>query len=433
MTDTLFAPDYKDKPYWWEAAPRPELPPIAPPARADVAIVGSGYTGLAAAIELARGGRQVVVLDAEDAGWGCSSRNGGQISTSIKPSFSELEALHGRDVGFRIRREGINALAWIAEFIEREKIDCDFARVGRFHAAHNAAAFETLARDAVSQPKGLEVEVYVVPREDQRREIGSDRYHGGIVYPAHASLQPAKYHLGLLDRALTAGAQVISHCPVLSIAKENDGFRLSTPRGNLQARDVLVATNGYTSALTPWLRRRVIPIGSYIIATEMLDPAVARDLIPNNRVVSDTRKLVFYYRLSEDRRRMVFGGRVALKENDPRVSAPRLHAHMTRIYPQLATAKVTHSWMGYVAYTFDTLPHLGRQEDGIHYCMGYCGSGVSLASYFGTRVAQQILGKPEGRTALDGVQFQTRPFYNGDPWFLGAAITYYKLRDLLNI
>ena len=433
MSDSIFAADYRDRPYWWDAAPRPELPPVAPLTRADVAVVGSGYTGLAAALELARGGQQVAVLDAQDAGWGCSSRNGGQVSTSIKPSFAELEALHGRDTASRIRREGINALAWLGEFIERERIDCDWQRVGRFHAAHNPAAFETLARDATSQPKGLEVEVFVVPCEEQRREIGSDRYHGGVVFPAHASLHPAKYHLGLLALAQAAGAQVVSHCPVLSIQRESDGYRLATPRGNLQARDVLVATNGYTGPITPWLRRRVIPIGSYIIATELLDPALARRLIPNNRVISDTRKLIFYYRLSEDRRRMVFGGRVALKESDPRVSAPRLHAHMTRIFPELAPVRITHSWMGFVAYTFDTLPHLGRQEDGIHYCMGYCGSGVSLAGYFGTRIAQQILGRAEGATALDGIQFQTRPFYGGDPWFLSAAITYYKLRDRLNL
>ena len=150
-------------------------------------------------------------------------------------------------------------------------------------------------------------------------------------------------------------------------------------------------------------------------------------------MLTDTRKLVFYYRLSEDRRRMVFGGRVALKETDPKVSAPRLHAHMTQIFPELATAKVSHSWMGFVAYTFDTLPHLGRMNDGLYYCGGYCGSGVSLASYFGTRIGQQVLGKPEGRTALDGVSFPTRPFYSGNPWFLGPAIVYYKIRDRLNI
>ncbi len=433
MTESLFSADYKNQPYWWEAAPRPELPANAPPGRCDVAIVGSGYTGLAAAIELARGGRHVAVLDAEDAGWGCSSRNGGQVGTSIKPSFEDLKGLHGEDVAFRIRKEGQNALAWIGDFIARERIDCDWQKVGRFHAAHNAAAYETLARDVTNQPKGLEVEAFVVTRESQRSEIGSERYHGGVIFPAHASLHPGKYHLALLARAQEAGATILSRCPATAIQREGDGFRLTTPRGNLQAREVIVATNGYTGRLTPWLRRRVIPIGSYIIATEPLDPGLARRLIPKNRVLSDSRKLVFYYRLSEDGRRMVFGGRVALKETDPKVSAPRLHHHMTRIFPELAATRISHSWMGFVAYTFDTLPHLGRQADGIHYCMGYCGSGVSLASYFGTRLAQQLLGKPEGRTALDGLMFQTRPFYTGDPWFLAASIAYYKLRDRLNI
>lgn len=433
MTDDLFAASYKNQPYWWEAAPQPSLPPVAPPARCDVAIVGSGYTGLCAAIELARGGQHVVVLDAEDAGWGCSTRNGGQVSTSIKPGFDELAERHGKDVAFAIRREGFNALQWIGDFIAQEKIDCNWERVGRFHGAHNSAAFEKLAHDATHQTKGLEAEAQVVPRSEQRSEIGSDRYFGGVVYPRQASLHPAKYHLGLLARAQSAGASIVTRCPVLSIAKDGHMFKLATPRGSLQARDVVVATNGYTGALTPWLRRRVIPIGSYIIATELLDPALANKLIPKNRVISDSRKLVFYYRLSEDRRRMVFGGRVALKETDPKVSAPRLHAHMTSIFPELAATKVTHSWMGFVAYTFDTMPHLGRMTDGIHYCAGYCGSGVSLASYFGTRIGQQVLGKPEGRTGLDGLSFPTRPFYSGDPWFLGPAIMYYKVRDKLNI
>jgi len=197
----------------------------------------------------------------------------------------------------------------------------------------------------------------------------------------------------------------------------------------MRAREVIVATNGYTTPVTPWLRRRIIPIGSHIIATESLPAGLAKQLIPNNRAVSDTRKVIFYYRLSEDGQRLLFGGRVAAQETDPELSACRLHRQMTRIFPQLAPIRISRSWGGFIAYTFDALPHLGRQADGIHYCMGYCGSGVSLAPYFGTRLAQQLLGKPEGHTALDGLAFQTRPFYTGKPWFLPAAIAYYRLRD----
>lgn len=431
MNNPLFTADYKSEPYWREAVPRPICATSVLPVRCDVAIVGSGFTGLAAAIELARGGRQVTVLDAEDAGWGCSTRNGGQISSSIKPSFAELASRHGQAAAFGIRREGLNALAWIEDFIKHEQIDCDFARTGRFHAAHTAAAFAGLASQAANQPKGLEVEVHVVPRAEQGAEVGTDLYHGGLIYPSHASLHPAKFHRGLLDRAQRSGAMVITHCPVTAIAPDGSEFRIVTSRGLTRARDVIVATNGYTSALTPWLQRRVIPIASYIIATEPLAPGLGKRLIPNNRVVTDTRKVIFYYRLSQDGQRMLFGGRVAAKGVESAVSALPLRRRMIQVFPELAQSRITHSWGGFIGYTFDALPHLGRSADGIHYCMGYCGSGVSLAPYFGTRLAQQILGNPDGRTALDGLAFQTRPFYSGNPWFLPAAIAYYRLRDLI--
>ncbi|HEY7690625.1 MAG TPA: FAD-binding oxidoreductase [Dongiaceae bacterium] len=429
--DSVFAHDYKNSPYWWEAAPRPQLAESDPPAKADVAIVGSGYTGLCAAIETARGGRQTLVFDAEDAGWGCSTRNGGQVSFSLKPGFEELAARHGNERALAILQEGHNALAWIERFIADEGIDCGFARVGRFHAAHNAVQYESLARRLQTQQKGLEQEAHMVPRAEQRTELGSDAYYGGAVYLRHASLDPALYHQGLLDRAVAAGASIHPRCPVTAIERDGDGFRVATPRGAVRVRDVILATNGYTGAVTPWFRRRVIPIGSYIIATEPLAPELMAKLMPKNRVVSDTRKLVYYYRASPDRRRILFGGRVAYKETDPKVSAPRLHAELARLFPELSGTKVSHSWMGFVAYTFDTMPHVGRR-DGIYYAMGYCGSGISLASYFGMRVGRQLLGLKDGATPLDGLAYPTRPYYWGNPWFLAAAIRYYRWHDRQN-
>jgi glycine/D-amino acid oxidase-like deaminating enzyme len=433
MGNSIFAPGYRSEPYWWGIDPWFTPAPGGPPARCDVAIVGSGYTGLAAAIELARGGRRVAILEAEDAGGGCSSRNGGQVSTSVKPSFAELRRLHGEKTAFGIRREGLNALQWIEDFIEREKIDCNYERVGRFQAAHTAGAFAQLARDAKNQPKGLSVDFHLVSRQEQRKEIGSDFYHGGIVYPADGLLHPAKYHRGMLEKALAAGATISTRCPVTAIERQRSGFDVQSLRGTVQAREVIIATNGYTTDLTPWLRRRIIPIGSYIIATQLLEVALTQKLIPNNRAMSDTRKLIFYYRLSEDRKRVIFGGRVAARESNPRLSAPMLHRHMTQIFPELASTQITHSWGGTVAYTFDTLPHFGRGPDGLHYCLGYCGSGVSLASYFGTRLAQQLLGRREGATALDNLEFKTRPLYNGYPWFLPLAVAYYRVRDRLQL
>ncbi|MEO7853624.1 MAG: FAD-binding oxidoreductase [Rubrivivax sp.] len=428
MTSTLFADDAKFAPCWWDDVPRPSMPEAKLPSHADVVVVGSGYTGLHAALQTARGGRSTLVLDAEDAGWGCSTRNGGQVSTSVKPGFAALARRHGEQRARDIVQEGQRSLSWFGEFIATEKIDCDFGVVGRFHAAHNAHQFEQLAQAVENQLKGLEVKANVVPRAEQRTELGTDAYWGGVVYQQHASVHPARYHQGLLDRVAQAGATLIARCPVTRIDREGNGFVVHCGQGKVIARDVVIATNGYTGTLTPWLRRRVIPIGSYIIATEALSPELMQRLMPKNRIVSDTRRVVFYYRASPDQRRIVFGGRVSVSETDPAISGPLLHADLSGLFPELREVRISHSWCGFVAYTFDELMHIGR-HDGMHYAMGYCGSGVGMGSYLGMRLGQQVLGLNEGRTAFDATTFQTRPLYTGKPWFLAASIRYYRWRD----
>lgn len=414
--------------YWLgDVGPAPEFSGSLPKT-ADVVVVGSGYTGLNAAIELARGGRSALVLEAEDPGYGCSTRNGGQISTSIKPTFEKLAAKHGQHKARAIRGEGAAALAWIGDFIRTEGIDCDFRTVGRFHAAHTPECYETLVRDAERLQSQEGIESFAVSRAEQYRELGTDTYYGGVVYPKHCSLHPAKYHRGLLRLASEAGAQILGHCAVTAVERNVKGFRVTTARGHVDARDVVVATNGYTTGLTPWMQRRVIPIGSYIIATEELPETLVDQLFPTDRIASDTFKVLYYYRASPDRRRILFGGRVSAAETDPKVSGPRLRESMCRIFPQLKDRQITHSWAGTVAYTFDELAHTGTY-DGVHYAMGYCGSGVSMASYLGMRTGQKILGLAEGATAFDDLPFPTRPLYTGKPWFLPAAVAWYRWRD----
>jgi glycine/D-amino acid oxidase-like deaminating enzyme len=428
----LFTDDFKTTPYWWERTPRPEIAMAALPGYVDVAVIGSGYTGLSAALQLVRGGRDTLVLDAEAIGWGCSTRNGGQISTSIKPGFADLARRHGPERARAIHQTGRDALAWIGRFVAEEGIDCDFRIAGRFHAAHNPAAFRALTSAVANQPKGLEIEAHVVPRAEQHRELVTDAYHGGVVYPRHAAVDPARFHAGLLKRYLTGGGRTAPHAAVTAVRRDGDEFQLETTRGRLRAREVVVATNGYSGKAVPWLRRRIIPIGSYIIATEPLPPGLVERLMPADRIVSDSRRLVYYYRASPDRRRILFGGRVSFAETDPRRSGPLLRAELVRLFPELATARISHSWFGLVAYTFDTLAHAG-EADGLHYAAGYCGSGVSMASYLGTRLGQRILGRPEGRTGLDDLPFQTRPLYHGNPWFLAPSVMLYRWRDRLNL
>jgi glycine/D-amino acid oxidase-like deaminating enzyme len=428
MSSGLFTEDLKLTPYWWDDVPRPPLPQVAPPSKADVVVIGSGYTGLCAALETARGGRATVVLDAQDAGWGCSTRNGGQISTSVKAGYAALAHRFGPDRAFRIVREGQNSLAWTAEFVARECIDCDFRIAGRFHAAHNPARYEALAQQIASQPKGLEIDAHMVARAEQWSELGTDAYFGGVVYERHASVNPARLHQGMLDRVIGAGTAVIPHCRAVAIHRDGSSFRVDCEGGSIAARNVVVATNGYTGRLTPWLRRRVIPIGSYIIATEPLPAGTMARLMPRDRVVSDTRKVVYYYRASPDRQRILFGGRVSFNETDPKISGPRLHAELVRLFPELSGIRISHSWAGFVAYTFDEMMHVGAR-DGLYYAMGYCGSGVGMAGYLGTRIGQQVLGREEGATAFDGLPFGSRPFYRGNPWFLAPSVAYYRWRD----
>ncbi|MFO1303219.1 MAG: FAD-binding oxidoreductase [Burkholderiales bacterium] len=419
-------------PYWWDDVPRPALPEGSVPPEVDVAIVGSGYTGLHAAIVTARGGRHTVVFDAEDAGYGCSTRNGGQISTSVKPPYALLEKRYGPGRAVAIVKEGQNSLAWIGQFVRRENLDCNFRVAGRFHAAHNAAKFKALVQAVEQQRKGLEVPAHIVPRSEQHREIDTDLYHGGALYEAHASIHPARYHDGLLRLAQAAGAQMVPRCRVTAIERDGDRYRVTTTRGVTRSRDVVVGTDGYTSALTPWLARRVIPIGSYVIATEPLPRATIDRLIPRDRIVSDTRKVVFYYRASPDRTRILFGGRVSLDETDPSVSGPLLRADLVKIFPELARVGISHSWCGTVAYTFDETMHIGRHE-GVHFATGYCGSGVGMGSYLGMRLGQRVLGLAEGRTAFDGLPFPTRPFYTGRPWFLAPSIRWFRFVDSLPV
>ncbi len=429
---SLFTDQFKTIPYWWDtvASLTDELTPL--PVSVDVLVIGAGYTGLNAAIQTSRGGRSTLVLDAEDAGWGCSTRNGGQISTSLKPGLDTLQKRHGERIGRELMAEGQRSLSWIGDFIADENIDCDFTVCGRFHAAHNAARYGHLARQAEVSAKDLGTEAFAVPRAEQHRELGTDTYYGGVVFPQHASLNPAKYHRGLMTLAQAAGAEVRGHCAVTNLEKSGDGYLVHTPGGVVRAGKVVVATNGYTGSLTPWLRRRVIPIGSYVIATDELPAHVMDQLMPRNRIVSDSRRVVYYYRPSPDRKRIVFGGRVSHNETDPLKSAPLLMRDLRYIFPELQTVKVSHSWMGFVAYTFDTLMHMGKR-DGLHYAMGYCGSGVGMASYLGMRLGQQVIGLPDGRTAFDDLPFPTRPLYTGNPWFLGASVMYYRWLDRLPI
>lgn len=431
VKDHIFSKDYVSKPYWWERTPRPKIQDYPLPKSSDVVILGSGYTGLSAAIQTTQYNLQTVVIDANDAGWGCSTRNGGQISSSIKGSYAELSQQYGENQAIALIKTGKEAFRWIEKFIHKNNIDCDYLNSGRFHGAHTPNEFRYMCKTLDQTPESLKKGVYTVNIEQQTTEIGSQYYYGGTINPDCSSIDPARYHRALLDISMQQGCQIITNCKGTHIQKQNGIFRVSTSKGTIQARDVIVATNGYTDNSMPWIHRRVIPIGSYIIATEPLPEGMIDELLPTNRVITDTLKLVVYYRACPERKRILFGGRVSIGETEPTISAPMLRKLMLERFPALSDFRITHSWMGFVAYTFDQLPHMG-EHDGVHYCLGYCGSGISLSSYLGAETGLRVAGKTSQDSALDKHNLQGRFYYWGNPWFLKPSVLYYRTRDRLS-
>ena len=367
------------------------------------------------------------MLEAGDPGEGASSRNAGFCGRSFTPGFTALARKTSLGNAITIYREGETALEYLVDLIEREQINCHFARMGRFTGAHVPGHYESMARetDALRQHLGTEVEM--VPKGEQHREVGSDAYHGGQLMLRDGGLHPALFLQGLADRAASAGATVVGHTPATAIARESASFTVTTPRGRIAARDVIVATNGYTGPVTPWLRRRLVSVGAYIITTEPVGPDVKADLFPSGRLIIDSRRLRFFCRPSPDGTRIMLGGRAAFDSDDYAATGARLYRAMTALFPALDGLRVSHSWGGQVAFSFDRLPHNGVHH-GIHYAIGFCGAGLPKGTYLGHKTAQAILGAADAATPFTDTDFPTMPFYGGTPWFL-PAVTAVRLTE----
>jgi glycine/D-amino acid oxidase-like deaminating enzyme len=417
-----------DRCLWTETVPPTRLPASPLPASTDVAIIGGGYTGLSAARTLARRGLDATVLERHTLGWGASSRNGGFVLPGYKPEMEELAQRLGAERAGRMFQLSLEAIRFVTDLISEEAIACDFVRCGAVTLAAKASHMKGLAQSSRFMRDQLGYETQLLGRDELGQEISTRRYHGGLTDPAGCSLQPAKSVQGLARAAARAGAKLLEGAEVTAIRRTRSGFEVTTSRGALQAREVLAATNGYTPPALSKLRRRVIPIGSNQIATAPLEAEQARRLVPRGRVFSDTKNLLYYFRLSPDRR-MVFGGRASFTPIGTKRIAGILADGMKEVFPELAGVPIEYAWSGKVAYPIDHLPHAGRL-DGVHYAMGYCGHGVALATYLGSRMGEVLAGSGEVPD-LGTASFRPIPFFNGVPWFLPLAGGYYRARDWL--
>ena len=421
--------------YWLTTADFPITKSRPLPERADVAIIGAGFTGLSAARTLAKRGAKVAVLESESIGWGASSRNGGMVLTGMKLGVNQLISTYGRELTQRMYAASLASIGCVEQIVREEKIDCDFSRRGHLEVACKQKHFDDYARQAEVIAREFNHQLRVVQKNELNEEIGSKIYYGGMVDEVSAGVNPARYVAGLGHAAMNAGAEIFEHTHVESVERESDqgsaGWKVSTSRGRFRAREVFVATSGYTGKTTPLLQKKIIPIGSFIITTEILLEPLARELSPRNRMIYDSKNYLYYYRLTPDRR-MLFGGRAAFfPENDQTIrrSAEILRRGMIDVYPQLRDAKIDYVWGGTLDFAFDIMPHAG-QLDGMYYALGYAGHGVAMATYQGQKIAELIAGdKPEN--PFVGIPFPGAPLglYSGNPWFLPFAGAWYKFLD----
>jgi glycine/D-amino acid oxidase-like deaminating enzyme len=426
----LLTTDFRNAPYWWDAAPLTEHSKGALAPAYDVAIVGSGYTGLRAALTLARAGRSVAVFDKERPGHGASRRNAGFLGRTLKKSYVDLKAAKGVAYATAIYRDLAMAYESTLAFIEEEGIECHAVRCGRLIAATSAAHYAGLVRELAGMKADLGLPYSMVPRGRLREEMATDLYDGGAVIPDLGSLHPGLYHLGLMTRALAAGVAIFGNCEVTAIERSGPGagFRITAAAGQTRARDVVIATNGYTPKSLPWHARRVIPFVGYMAATEPLPLALLQKQLPHRRTVIDSNLDIDFFRPAPDTPRLLFGGATANGLQDPAAIAALLHGRLARALPDLADVRLSHVWTGQCAGTFDMMPHIGC-HDGIWYGMGYNFAGVPMGSFFGLKIAQKILGVPAEGSAFESAAFPTLPLYRGNPWFLPLAMRYFAWKD----
>jgi glycine/D-amino acid oxidase-like deaminating enzyme len=429
-------PSLKEKPFWMDTTSIPVGDATIPlPKAVDVAVIGGGFTGLSAALALARRGAKVAVLEAETFGWGASSRNGGMVLTGLKKRPETLIARYGIERARCLYAASLSSIDCVEQIVKEEGIICDFSRMGHLQVAVKPNHFESFRRTAELIAREFHHTLTVVPKKEMQEEIGSEIYHGGLVDKTSAGLNPARYVAGLRQAAARHGAQLYDRTRVERVERQsgnaNAPYRLHTPRGMLNAGAVFVGTSGYTSSATPALQRRIVPIGSYIIVTQPLPEALACTASPRDRMIFDSKNFLYYYRLTPDRR-MLFGGRAAFfpeTSNTVRKSAKILRQGMLGVYPFMRDIEIEYAWGGTLDFAFDIMPHAG-QLDGLFYALGYAGHGVAMATYLGTKMADVISGAPQANP-LRGLPFPSAPLsiYNGRPWFLPFAAAWYKFVD----
>lgn len=423
----LLAPSFTER-CLWQTQATPPATASELPTDVDVLVVGAGLAGLSAAATAAAAGASVLVVDKEPLGWGASSRNGGMVIPELKAGPDTLAAKYG-PLGYRLHAEVDDGFRFVEALIAGSDggagVECDYRRAGELVLAHSPRHVAGLRAQAAELAAHGE-EARFLSRVELRDEVGSEAFHGGLLLERTGALHPARFHAGMARRALAAGAVIVDRTAATAIAPDSGAKLVTTTRGIVRAREVLVLTNAAADAAVPQLARRVLPIGSFIIATVRLDPALAASVSPRGRMLVDTKNLLFYWRLTPDGR-VAFGGRRSLEPVDVPTARDFLYDQMLRIHPQLRGVAVEYAWGGNVAMTLDRLPHVGS-VDGCWYATGCNGSGVMMMTWLGHRLAQTVTGQAPP-SAFTELRHQPIPLQPLIPSYLPLLSRWFTLQD----
>ena len=413
---------------WRATAPlAPATTALEGPAEADVVVVGAGYTGLSCTLALAEAGRTVIVLEAGDIGHGASGRNGGQVIPGLKHDPDELVARFGRERGEALVRLAGGAADRVFALIAKYHIDCAAAQCGWIQPAHSAAAAQTIIK-RTRQWVTRRAPVELLPRERLALLLGTDTYAAGWLDRRAGALQPLSYARGLARAALNLGARVHTRSPATQIVRDHETWIATTPRGEARARQVVLATDAYSDALWPELAANQLVVSSVQIATDPLPELVRRTILPGGTTVSDTRKLLYYFRLDADGRFLI-GGRGSVTDTVAESVYAGLQRFAARVYPRLAGMEWPYRWYGRVGITRDGLPHLAEVAPGVWTALGYCGRGVAMATTMGLLLGEILNG---GRPAYPVAALKPIPLRTLRRPQLRAAIAYYRVHDAVS-
>jgi gamma-glutamylputrescine oxidase len=416
---------------WYAASanPAPAHPGLEGEVRADVCVVGGGFTGLSAALHLAERGYNVVLLEAERIGWGATGRNGGQICTGFSNGMTAIEEKLGMEAARACWAVAEEAKALIRDRVERHNIDCSL-KWGYLHVATKPSRMEGLKRDQESLARYGCEETRLLDGITLMERLKSPAYHGALWESAAGHFHPLNYALGLAGAAEAAGVQIFERSPVERVAT---GPRPAayTAEGVVRAKHMVLAGNAYLGPVSRPLYRRIMPVASYVLATEPLGEDGALATMPGDDAVSDTNFIVNYFRLSEDKR-MLFGGRASYTQIRPRDLFAYMRPRMAEIFPQLADARMDYCWEGNIGVTMDRMPDIGRLDGEVWYAQGYSGHGVALSGMYGKLIAEAIAGQAERFDLM--ARFRHPPFPGGKlrTPMLALAMMWYRLRDALS-